>query len=167
MSPTRTGSYNLSDSCIIPWALWGGILMETSRLWVTVPKSLTFSTFSSCGSLYLFSSDVGGSFSEDGSARPWSMSTAECHCKSFYCYFSSTELWSSSVGDMFHLLERTLSPIRQWLITLSTSVVLPLHRYAMWASHHCRSTGLYQAHCYIPFFSGSVHSSFQYHEHCQ
>ena len=77
---TPSGSYTLSA-----YSASGSLntverdLMETSHLGLSVLRYLTLCIMSGCGSLYLFPSAAGGSFSEDDWARHWSMSIAECH----------------------------------------------------------------------------------------
>jgi hypothetical protein len=110
----------------------GSDLIETSHLGLSVPRSFTFCVTSGCGSLHLFPSAAGGSFSEDGWARHWSMSIAGCYQDSFFAFLFSftSSIWfyssfpgylvfrhPSGVGNGFYLMEWVLSQIRYWLVT--------------------------------------------------
>ena len=65
----------------------GKDLMEISYLWLSVSRFPTLCTISGCGSLYfshLLKEAASLIMAEQGSE--WSMSIAECHDQSFYCY---------------------------------------------------------------------------------
>jgi hypothetical protein len=59
----------------VPRELWGGIWWRHP-----VTSFLTLWILSGYRFLYLFLCATGGSFSDDGWAKSWSMSTEECHC---------------------------------------------------------------------------------------
>lgn len=84
-------------------------LIKTPYLRLSVPKTLILSLYSVWlwASLHLFPSVAGGSFCDDGWARHWLMSTAECQEESLYCYFfffNTTIVFGFTQGSLGYLI---------------------------------------------------------------
>lgn len=79
-----TGSYNflspISQVFLIPD---GWNLMKTPHLGLTVARLAYSPSIVQLSALYFFPSTAGGRISDNGWARVWFLSIAECHCHSF------------------------------------------------------------------------------------
>jgi hypothetical protein len=136
--PTNSYSFNFLFHKVL-WALRGRFDGDIPFM-IKWPLTLCMS---GSGSLYLFPSVAGGSFSDDGWARHWLIyeySSMLFGIISLLCSISRTvvfgvlpdpwPIWShvlghpSSVGDRFHLMEKVLNPIRYWLVTSTGFVPL-------------------------------------------
>jgi hypothetical protein len=86
--PLTTPVFTLFLLPLPQWSLNPSVkkVMETSNLGPSIPGSLTLCMMSGRGSIYLFPSASGGSFSDGWLSKTWSMSPAECH----YC---NVALW--------------------------------------------------------------------------
>lgn len=85
------------------------------------------------------------------------MATAECHWESWTIF--SQVLGYGQCWAWVPSIERALNPVRQWLVTLTTTVP-QLHQQITQTGPQLQIKGFVGV-----FSSASIQNNFQYHEH--